>query len=286
MSNGQYLFLSLTSTLLVAAAVITAVRWLLPAWDQLARRYVADLIPRLQALDFEEARIDWLLRAWGVSFCLVIFVVGILLSMLPIALGLCYLVFVAPRFILDYFIERRRETMRDQMVRASVQLASNVRAGLSLPQGFESLARDVPDPLGREFRRIARDFDMGRPLVEALHSVQQRLALEPFTTFATATIVCQQRGGKITEALEQISHTLQEVQRLERKMAADTASGRQMILVLGLFPLGFLAMFYIMDPVSTGSLFNTVLGQLVLLAVGALIYIAVRWALRIINIDV
>ncbi len=43
--------------------------------------------------------------------------------------------------------------------------------------------------------------------------------------------------GKITDALERISRSLQENQRLERKMEADTASGRKVIIILGALAL-------------------------------------------------
>ena len=89
----------------------------------------------------------------------------------------------------------------------------------------------------------------------------------------------------MTEALERISKSLQEGQRLERKLEADTASGRKVVIILTAFPLVFLFGYYAMDPVGTGVLFKTVLGQIVIVTVLGLTYASARWAKQILTID-
>lgn len=203
----------------------------------------------------------------------------------PVAIGLVYVVFIAPRVVLDHLIERRKLLLRDQMVRASAGLANAARAGLSLPQGIENVAEETPQPLAAELKRIVRDYHAGRPLADSLREVEQRLDIEAFTIFANAILVCLERGGRVTYALDRISSGLQEMQRLERKMDADTAAGRKLAMVLGMFPLFFLAAFTLLDPVNTGYLYSTVIGQCVLLAVGVLIYVALRWCMSILDVD-
>ena len=90
---------------------------------------------------------------------------------------------------------------------------------------------------------------------------------------------------KLTLVLERISADLQELQRLEGKLEADTAAGRKLTFTLGAFPLFFLAGFTLLDPTSMSFLYNTILGQLVLLGVGAIVYFSCRWCLRILTID-
>ena len=75
------------------------------------------------------------------------------------------------------------------------------------------------------------------------------------------------------------------MQRLERKLEADTASGRKLALMLSLFPLFFLGLFTLMDPVSMNLLYTTLLGNLVLCVVGFIVFIAFRWCLAILDLD-
>jgi tight adherence protein B len=104
--------------------------------------------------------------------------------------------------------------------------------------------------------------------------------------FSAAVLVSLERGGKITEALERIGHSLQETQRIERKLEVDTASGKKVVYILTAFPLFFLALSYMMNPVGTSDVFQSMLGQIVLLVVIALAYFSFRWSQRILAIEV
>jgi len=275
----------LISSALCFLAVFLGVRWIGPAWDKISRRYVADLTPRLRALGMSGAQIDRYMRWWGIAVVATFSVFAFVLAMIPVAVGLTYLVIIAPRYLLDYQISRRRILLRDQMVRATMALANSVRAGLSLAQGLEVVSRDTPEPLATEFRRIVHEYNSGRPLAESLIEVQQRLDLEVFDIFCSAVLVCMERGGRVSVALDRIGANIQELQRLERKLEADTASGRRLTLVLGAFPLFFLAGFTLLDPVAMGYLYTTQVGQLVLLAVGVMVYFSVRWCSWILKVD-
>lgn len=279
-----YLSIALSSALVFGAVALGAM-WLAPAWDSYARSYIADLRPRLAALGLDGAGIQNALRWWGIAIFLTLLVVGLFMAMPPIALGLAYLVFVSPRFILDYMIARRRTLLRDQMVRAAATMANSSRAGLGLAQGLENAARETPQPLRAELKRIVHNYHGGMPLAQALTEVERRLDLEAFTMFSSALIICLERGGRVTFALDRICDGLQELQRLERKMEADTAAGRKLATILALFPLFFLIMFALLDPLSTQFLFSKIIGQFVLLAVGVTVYVSVRWCMYILTVD-
>jgi Flp pilus assembly protein TadB len=66
-------------------------------------------------------------------------------------------------------------------------------------------------------------------LPESLRAAKDRLNIDSFTLFAAAILVSLERGGRITDALERISHSLQELQRIERKLEVDTASGKKVV---------------------------------------------------------
>ena len=278
--------LLLASSALYGAAVFCAVRLVEPLWDRLTARYIRDLTPMLQALGLDDGRLPERMRYWGVAMAGVFVVIALGLGMWPVACGAVYLVYVAPRLYLRSLIDRRSYLLRDQMVGLVTGLANAARAGLSLAQGIENVAGETPEPLAAEWRRLVRDYRGGRPLAHALHDARDRLQLDSFTLFTSALLVSIERGGKITEALERIGHSLQENQRLERKLQAETESGRKVVVILAVFPAVFLGLFYFLNPDGTALLFTTILGQLVLLVVIALVYFAVRWANKILSLEV
>ncbi|MEX2169132.1 MAG: type II secretion system F family protein [Pirellulales bacterium] len=276
----------LFSSVLVFTAVLLAFGSGGHVWDSVTRRYVADIMPMLDSLSLDQSKLSGYLRIWGLSLVGAFVGVAFVLGMPPVALAAVYIVYVSPRIILQLMIRRRRALLRDQMVAATIALANTCRAGLSLAQGLETISDETPQPLAAELQRIVREYKHGRPLPEALRATKERLMVDSFTIFASAVLVSLERGGRITEALERISHSLQETQRIERKLEVDTASGQKVVYILTGFPMVFLGMSYLMNPEGTASVFQSLLGQVVLLVVIGLSYFSFRWSQRILAIEV
>ena len=276
----------LFSSALVFTAVYLAIGSAGQVWDSVTRRYVADITPMLDSLSLDRSRLPGYMRIWGISLVAAFVVVAFVLGMPPVALAAVYMVYVAPRIILDFMIRRRRAQLRDQLVTATIALSNTSRAGLSLPQGLETVAKETPEPLAAELRRIVHEYKHGRPLPESLRATKDRLRIDSFTLFSSALLVSLERGGRITEALERISHSLQEIQRIERKLEVDTASGTKVVYLLTAFPLFFLALSYFTNPTGTATVFQSLLGQVILLVVIALAYFSFRWSQRILAIEI
>jgi tight adherence protein B len=255
-------------------------------WDLVTSRYVADITPMLDSLSLDHSTLPKYLRIWGISLVAAFVIVAFVLRMPPISLCAVYLVYVSPRIILTFMIRKRRALLRDQMVAATIALANTSRAGLSLAQGLESISQETPEPLAAELRRIVHEYRHGRPLSEALRATKDRLKIESFTLFSAAILVCLERGGRITDALERISHSLQELQRIERKLEVDTASGTKVVYLLTAFPLFFLGLSYVTNPEGTDMLLHRFLGQLILFLVIVLTYFSFRWSQKILAIEV
>jgi tight adherence protein B len=274
------------AAVLMGLSVATLAYFIVPAWDELSTRYVKDLTPRLSALDVDQHVVLNLMRWWGISLCAVLFFIGVVWGKFIIAAGIFLILISIPRFVLDQMIEKRRIKIRDQLVAAAVGLANTTRAGLTLAQGFANISTDIPEPLGVEFRRVVRNYESGQPLKQAIRDIKQRLDIESFNIFSSSILVALEQGGNISQALDKISTGLAELQRLERNIESSTAGGKRLTAILALFPLAFLVGFYLMDPASVGLLFSTLIGQFILLAIGFLVFIAIRWCFFILDIDV
>jgi tight adherence protein B len=278
--------LVIVSSLIMGLAVYLAAVWGAPIWDAISRRNIADLAPRMRELSLDTSWLKRMQRWWGLSMALTFLVCFLVLHIPVIGVMAVYVIYVMPHILLEIWIARRRALLRDQMVGAGILLANATRAGLALAQGLETVAQESPEPLATEFRRLVREYQRGRPLSDALRDAKVRLNLDGFTLLVNAVLTCLERGGKITEALERISRSLLENQRLERKIDADTASGRLVVLILGIFPFAFMGFFYIMAPEAMSLMFSTIIGQVIVVFIGILVYISVKWARRILAIDI
>ena len=270
----------LTSTSLAIAVFLICTSWQ-PIWDAVAKRYIADIAPSLQALSLEQSSIPVFLKVWGFTLVFSFLILFVVLQQIPMAFMVAYLVYMTPRWYLSWLIQKRRIMLRDQLVSAMQLLANATRAGLSLAQGLETVEKQLPDPMSSEIGGIVGSFHQGLPLSVAIGRAKERLQLESFSTFANVIQVSLERGGKVSQALDRISASLEEQQRLERKLESETASGRKTLLIMAIFPFVFVLAFLFLFPEGTMKLFTTMVGQGLLFVVCVLVFICVVWGNKI-----
>jgi tight adherence protein B len=186
---------------------------------------------------------------------------------------------------LDFQLRRRERLLRDQIAGACSGIAASVQAGCSLPESLAKVRREIQMPLKKEFARMVFEIEAGRTPREVMLETRERLDLEPFSLLTLIVDTTHRQGGRMSEALRRLQHSLRESQRLERKFAADTAQGRNLAIVLTLFPIGTLVLFSLAAPELTNTLFYTLSGQLSLLAVIVLTYAGNRGMAKILKIE-
>jgi len=190
-----------------------------------------------------------------------------------------------------YFVHRwawqRRLAIEDQLADSMVSLASAIKAGLSLAQALEILAKQSPNPIAQEFQQIVGEYQMGKPLDRCLDEARERLRSENFALFAAAMQASRESGGRLNDTVERIALSVREMQRLERKIQADTSQARTSAVYMAMVPFGILALYYfVVDPVNTERLFTTVIGQIFLCTALILNVVAYLWARKILNPDI
>ena len=203
-------------------------------------------------------------------------------------IGLCLsgLLLSVPWYLVKRWAEQRRAMIEDQLADSMVSLSSAIKAGLSLAQSLEILARQSPKPISQEFGQIVAEYQMGKTLERCLDEARARLRSENFALFAAAMQASRESGGKLNETVERIAISVREMQRLERKVVADTSQARTSALYMALVPFAILLLYYfVVDPINTEKLFTTVLGQLFLCASIVLNVVAYLWARHILNPD-
>lgn len=273
-------------SLLMGFAATALWLWGPATWDATARRRLGTRGDRLLEVGFAPASIRDAMRLWGVLLMVTPMVLGPWLGMPPLAVLATAGVFVAPPLIAAWVIGRRETLLRDQLVTATTSMCGALNAGEELREGLAGAAETVGAPLGGFLGRIVHMQDGNTQLPDAIDPIARRLKIEPFQLFANALKVAHEQGGRLNHALERLGKTLAENQRVERKLQADTASGRYAALLMGSFPAAFLGLFYLFDPEATSAVFDSFAGQATLSVAGLLTYAGGRWAAKILEVDI
>lgn len=245
-----------------------------------------DLAEKLRRLRAPTRRLRSYLVAWLIATASVMAAFVLLWDSVVFGLLAAAFLICAPWYLLRRMAERRRRKIEDQMADAMVALANAVRAGLSLAQSLEILAAQCPWPIKNEFHQIVGEYKLGKPLERTLTEARRRLKSENFALFAAAMMASHESGGKLNETVERIAQSVLELQRLERKVSAETAQARKSAIYMAIAPGFILVAYYFLDPKATATLFTQFIGQCILAAAVVLNVVAYLWARVILNPDI
>ncbi|MGQ9503599.1 MAG: type II secretion system F family protein [Thermogutta sp.] len=249
-------------------------------------RMEADIAEKLRRLRVHPRRLRLWLFAWLVGIAAVFVGLSFFGGSLIFALLAAVFLLAVPWYLLRRLAELYHRKIEDQLADAMVTLANAVKAGLSLAQSLEILAAQCPRPINAEFRQIVAEYNLGKPLDRTLIEAKERLKSENFALFAAALLASHEHGGRLNETVERIAGSVLELQRLERKVLAETAQARKSAIYMAFAPIVFLIGFYFMDPVNTMLLFTQPLGHLLLGMALILDVVAYLWARALLRPDI
>lgn len=184
--------------------------------------------------------------------------------------GLAALLLTIVCFVVLAILYRRvMRKFEDQFPPALDLLARAVRAGESLDQALVMIGNSVDDPVASEFRRIAKQLEMGLSLSAAMRSFAYRVPTMDVRIFASALSVHREAGGNLPKTLERLARVIRDRMSYQRQLRSVTGAGRiSALIIAGLGPLLFLYLFFI-QPEYSQTLWNNPTGRLVLILAAA-----------------
>jgi len=143
------------------------------------------------------------------------------------------------------FIIRRnkyQERMNDQLSDVCRLLANSLRAGLTLTQGIELVAREIPQPAGMEFKRMARELQLGVGFDKALTDMEKRIPTRDFRIFAATLYIQRRAGGNLSEVLQEMAETLEDRRIVNQEIKTMTAEQRYVSILVPIMPVALVLM--------------------------------------------
>ena len=161
-----------------------------------------------------------------------------------------------------------------------------MRAGFSFAQGLEAVAEEASEPARRELQRVYAESRLGRPIEDAMEDSAERMHSVDLLWAVMAIRIQREVGGNLAELLDTVADTMTERERLRHEILSLTAEGRMSAWVLGIFPVVFAGVLYMIQPDYMSSLFHSTVGMM---AVGVSIVMACLgfvWLRKIMAIEV
>lgn len=207
----------------------------------------------------EEFVLFWILCIFAPAILAFTISPQLLRSIILIIIGM-----VLPPWYLNFATSKRRLLFERQLGDALMVLSNGLRAGLSFQQALNNVARDLPDPIGMEFRAIGRELQLGVEVEESLSKVAQRMKSSDMLLLTTAVSVQIQVGGNLSEILDSISKTIRERLSIKRSIRTLTAQGRISGKIIGFLPVLLLVVISAISPDYVAPFFTTTFGYVMI----------------------
>ncbi len=181
---------------------------------------------------------------------------------------------------------REKRVFERQLPDTLTLLSTSLRAGYSLLQAVEAVAAEAPAPTGREFGRSIAESRLGRPVVDTMRAISDRMRSQDFQWAVMAIEIQREVGGNLAEVLQTVADTMRQRNRLKGEIRALTAEGRLSAIVLALLPILLFAFLFATNRSYLEPLFTETAGLIGIGAGLALMASGVYWLKKIVDIEV
>lgn len=204
-------------------------------------------------------------------------ILGTVLSGFLGGLVLACLVLLGSRLTVSIKGDRRQSRFADQLGDTLQLLSGSLRAGYSLMQAVDAVARDADAPSSEEFGRLVVETRLGRDASDALRALAARLGSDDFEWVIQAIEIHREVGGDLAEVLDNVGATIRERDQIRRQVKTVSAEGRMSgWVLLGLpFFIGFWML--LTNPTYAGELTSGVIGWSMLAVCAVLMTAGALW---------
>ncbi len=166
---------------------------------------------------------------------------------IPAILMLIGLLMAVPIFFYYRASGQRMRELELALPLALQQVANEMAAGATLETALKKVAKSAPAPADVEIGRLQRRVEiMG--IDEAFGEMAQELNLQSFTLTASVVRVGTSSGGRLIEALKNLSRTLIEIERLNKKLRTASENGRRNLYLMSFVgPIVAIASSFVVD---------------------------------------
>ena len=190
-----------------------------------------------------------------------------------------------PRLVLGIAIKRRLKTFTLQFADAIDVIVRGIRSGLPVGECIAIIGREMPEPVGLEFRMIAEGQRLGLTLDEVMTKACERVPTSELRFFAIVMGIQQQTGGNLAETLAKLSDVLRQRKKMRDKVQAMSSEAKSSAGIIGSLPIIVGAMLGVIAPQYIGQLFTTDTGHMLLAVSLAVMGLGVLVMRQMINFD-
>ncbi len=209
------------------------------------------------------------LKASGLNMVPEMFLIGCAAAFLICAIGgsmvanplqvvpISALVFlIGPLIVLGATLRQRKAALIKQLPDALDLMSRGLKVGHPLNMTLQSVAEEMPDPIGTEFGLVVDQVAFGEELTTAMKSMADRIDEEDVQYLAVALMMQHGTGGDLAGILRTLARVIRARMSLRRKIKAISAEGRMTAYILSAIPVAIAVFMTILSPSYYGDVMD------------------------------
>lgn len=257
-------------------------------------RATARWLPRKEALNERLAQTGREISPgrYGTAVLLCIFasfaiaILGLRLSPVLAGLGALAVGLYLPHAIVGYMVRKRAERFIIQFPDAIELMVRGLKSGLPISETVVSVGREMPDPVGVEFRRAADAVRFGQTLEDALWAASKRVATAEFKFFVISLTIQRDTGGNLAETLANLSDVIRKRKQMRLKIRAMSSEARASAYILGSLPFMMFGIIMLINRSYAMTLFTDPRGVVALCVGLTLIGLAIGTMYKLVKFEI
>ena len=169
-----------------------------------------------------------------------------------------------PRWVVSFLGKRRAKKFVESFPDASDIIVRGIKSGLPVHECLQVIARESPEPLKSEFRRLVDGVAHGMTLEQGLERMYARMPLAELRFFTIVLGIQQKTGGNLAEALTNLSVVLRARKMMREKVKALAGEAVASAAIIGSLPPGVVILILVTTPSYLAVLFHTTKGEIIL----------------------
>jgi len=161
-----------------------------------------------------------------------------------------------PHMVISRMIDKRCQKFINNFPDAIDLMVRGLRSGLPITESMTSVSQEIPDPVGKEFRRVVDSIRLGQTMEEALWEATDRLGLPEFKFFVISLAIQRETGGNLAETLQNLTEVLRKRQQMKLKIKAMSSEARASAMIIGSLPFVMFGLLLFLNYDYTSLLFR------------------------------
>jgi tight adherence protein B len=153
-----------------------------------------------------------------------------------------------PHFVVGFLINKRVQAFTTSFPDAIELLVRGLKSGLPIAETLNVVAKEIPGPVGEEFKMVTEKIKIGKTMEDALQETADRMGTAEFQFFVITLAIQRETGGNLAETLSNLADVLRKRAQMKLKIRAMSSESKASAYIVGSLPFFVFAMVWYVNP--------------------------------------